>query len=121
MTPNPSATQKSQEEGELSLAWFHCNECHRSFQNHNRVQEANSSLSLIKSDLVFAFGSCGHTYCINCINAHETPDTGKFTCLICRNNVKYYKIEGNVIPKRLEMYIKPPIGLIEDGLTVMMV
>ena len=121
MAQNVPNISEEPDESELKLIWFHCNECHRSFQNHNRIQRVNSSLRLIKTDLVFAFSSCGHTFCINCINSNIANEEGKFICPRCRMSAKYYKIEGSVIPKKIEMYLKPPIDPIEDGLTVMMV
>lgn len=115
-----TAPEVDESEGS-NLAWFHCNECHRSFQNHNRVQSVNSSLRLLKSDLTFAFTSCGHVFCENCIRAHTDGAEQKFTCTVCRVHAHCYRLNGSVVPKKLEMYLQPPTTLIEDAVTVMMV
>lgn len=72
---------------DLNLAWLHCNECHRSFEHHNKLHvsrqptaEANTvgagqaPLRIVKSDLKFAFTSCGHFYCEQCLKLHSTSE-----------------------------------------------
>jgi septal ring factor EnvC (AmiA/AmiB activator) len=101
----------------LDLSWFHCNECRRSFDNHNRTQLVSGSIRLLKSDLVFAMTSCGHAYCDACIRAHF--ENGKFTCPRCRLIVHCYRLDTTAIPKKLEAFLKSPMGLLEEAMTVM--
>ena len=58
---------------ELSLSWLHCNECHRSFEHHNRLSVAEDGVRVLQSDLVFSFTSCGHFFCANCVQQHSIP------------------------------------------------
>lgn len=47
-------------------------------------------------------------------------EKGRFVCKVCNDASQRYKIEGR-IPKNLEMYIKPPVSMLEDAVSVMMV
>lgn len=109
----------------LAVSWLHCNDCHRAFENHNKLESSpDGRLLVTKSDLSFAFTSCGHFFCENCIEtAVESgggADGGRFVCKVCREAATRYKVEGRV-PKNLEIYIKPPVALLEDAVGVMMV
>lgn len=122
----------SKNPGELNLPWLHCNDCHRAFENHNRLESlSDGRLQVTKSDLGFSMTSCGHFYCDNCIDQSSksshiefnrvlfVAENGKFTCKVCKEPSNKYRVEGRV-PKNLEMYIKPPISMLEDSLNVMM-
>lgn len=102
---------------ELALTWLHCNECHRSFEHHNRLAEDGvEGLRLMRSDLIFSFSSCGHFFCDTCIQQHTIG--GKFICTICHHEATTYKIDHHV-PKSLQMYLKTPINHLEDSISVM--
>lgn len=107
----------SKQEG-LAIAWLHCNDCHRAFENHNRLETCpDGRLQVTKSDLSFSFTSCGHFFCQNCI---EQATNGQFMCKVCGEAGTRYKVEGRVA-KNLEQYIKPPMTLLEDAMGVMLV
>ena len=58
---------------EINIAWLHCNDCHRAFENHNRIELlSDGRLQVIKSDLGFSFTGCGHFFCDNCIQLAST-------------------------------------------------
>lgn len=41
-------------------------------------------------------------------------------CPLCKESAAEHVLDG-FIPRKLEMYMKPPIALMEDALSVMMV
>jgi len=43
--------------------------------------------------------------------------TGKLTCVICQTEATPFRID-NQVPKSLEIYLKPPISLLEDSISV---
>lgn len=124
----------------MGLSWLHCNACHRSFEHHNRVSCSGEEMRLLRSDLTFAFTSCGHFFCDNCIRQHSTallrmergavtrgmltrPSNAlavasNFVCSLCEGEAKTFAIESSV-PKSLEIYLKPPTSLLEDSIGVM--
>lgn len=103
----------------LTLSWLHCNDCHRSFENHNRLEsQSDGRLQIVKSDLLFSFTSCGHFFCENCVDG--STENGRFVCKCCNEASTRYKVEGR-IAKNLEMYIKPPVTMLEDAVGVMLV
>ena len=118
-----------------SLSWLHCNECHRGFEHHNRLHVTSTSndshsIRIIKSDLRFGFTNCGHFFCDNCFKLHSKCKSqhlisnlgasGSFVCPLCKEQAAQYYLD-NVVPKKLEMYMRPPINLLEDALSVMLV
>ena len=117
-----------------SLSWLHCNECHRGFEHHNRLHVTSTStdshsIRIIKSDLRFGFTSCGHFFCDNCFKLHSIYNqnvipclgaSGSFVCPFCKEQAAQYHLD-NFVPKKLEMYMRPPTGLLEDALSVMLV
>lgn len=135
--PSSSSTMTNDPETAKSLAWLHCNECHRGFEHHNRLHintptsgqpsESTHAFRIVKSDLRFGFTSCGHFFCEQCFKMHSKATRfhpvgagGQFVCPFCKEPAAEYRLDG-VVPKKLEMYMRPPIGLLEDALSVMMV
>ncbi len=129
-------------DGDTGLSWLHCNACHRSFEHHNRVSSSGDEMRLLRSDLTFAFTSCGHFFCDNCIRQHSMACrkqgvapaarqlhtltrlshvpavAANFVCSLCEGTAKTFAIESSV-PKSLEVYLRPPTNLLEDSLGVM--
>lgn len=105
-------------DGEDPLPWLHCNECSRSFDHHNRLDTMSKQLRIAKSDLLFHFTSCGHVYCENCVQ-QRLQSSPQFTCILCQSPASLYKLDG-CLPKRLEQYLKPATGLLEEAVGVML-
>lgn len=103
----------------LHIGWLHCNDCHRAFENHNKLDTLDGRLLVSKSDLGFSFTSCGHFFCDNCID-QAREGGGRFVCKVCNESSTLYKVDGK-IPKNLEVYIKPPVIMLEDAVDVMLV
>ena len=100
------------------LTWLHCNECHRSFEHHNRLSLAADCLRVMRSDLTFSFTACGHFFCETCIQQHTVG--GRLVCVICQGETEVFKVD-NQVPKALDMYLRPPIVQLEDSISVMTV
>lgn len=105
-------TTSSQENS--SLSWLHCNVCHRAFASYNQMRTVNDRLVLAHSSLRFFFSGCGHFFCENCIHERERE------CKICHEQTSMFRIDGTV-PEKVAMFLRPPVALLEDSLSVMMV
>ena len=46
--------------------------------------------------------------------------SGSFVCPFCKEQAAQYYLD-NFVPKKLEMYMRPPTSLLEDALSVMLV
>lgn len=112
---------------DLQLSWLHCNVCHRAFEGHNQLKQSGERIVLVQSDLYFYFTGCGHFFCENCIsselvqqrqsNTNVIPD---MKCRICGDRTQGFKLHST-IPEKVSMYLKQPISLLEDSLSIMIV
>lgn len=102
---------------ELKLAWLHCNVCHRSFDSYNTVRQSGTRIEIIRSEQLFFFTGCGHFFCLNCANNGQSSSS---FCRICSEKTSFFPIEG-LLPEKVSMYLRPPISLLEDSLSIMMV
>ncbi len=111
-------------EEDLQISWLHCNICHRAFEGHNKIKHSGETIILVQSDLYFYFTSCGHFFCENCLRDDLKGFNGsnkqQCTCRICGEQSHAFKIHST-IPDKVSMYLKPPICLLEDSLSIMMV
>lgn len=106
---------------DLQISWLHCNVCHRAFEGHNQVKLSGGRVVLVHSDLFFYFTGCGHFFCENCLkSARQSNSPGNERCRICGEETQAFKI-NSTIPEKVSMYLKPPISLLEDSLSIMMV
>lgn len=107
---------------DFQISWLHCNVCHRAFEGHNQVKLSGDRLILAHSDLYFYFTGCGHFFCENCLQEKAGPGRvqNSIRCKICGDQSQAFKIEST-IPDKVAMYMKPPISLLEDSLSIMMV
>lgn len=106
---------------DLQVSWLHCNICHRAFESHNQLKLANDRIVLVHSDLHFYFTGCGHFFCENCLNDGSFgSNINNLVCRICGEKSQGFKIHAT-IPEKVAMYLKPPISLLEDSLSIMMV
>lgn len=108
---------------DLQIAWLHCNICHRAFEGHNQVKITDDRVVLVSSDLLFYFTGCGHFFCENCLKLSDNRQnisTSNIVCKICGDPTQAFKI-NSTIPEKVSMYLKPPISLLEDSLSIMMV
>lgn len=109
---------------DLQISWLHCNICHRAFEGHNQVKQSGESLVLVHSDLYFYFTGCGHFFCENCLKEEFKGSSGnnkqQCRCRICGEQTQAFKIFSTISDK-VSMYLKPPINLLEDSLSIMMV
>lgn len=97
--------------------WLHCNECSRGFDHHNVLETyGRGQFRVAKSDLAFYVTSCGHVFCENCVSSQQSS---KFCCPPCNAPTSLYKLDG-VLPKKLESLLKPPTGLLEEAVSVML-
>lgn len=106
------------ENDELKLAWLHCNICHRAFDSYNSVRQSGTRIEILRSELLFFFTGCGHFFCTNCANNNNS--TNASFCRICNEKTGFFPIEG-FVPEKVSMYLRPPISLLEDSLSIMMV
>lgn len=105
---------------EFKLSWLHCNICHRAFEGHNQVKLSGDRIILVQSDLYFYFTGCGHFFCENCLKDDINRAINTVRCKICGEQSQAFKIHST-IPDKVSMYLKPPISLLEDSLSIMMV
>lgn len=106
---------------DLQISWLHCNVCHRAFEGHNQVKLSGDRVILVHSDLFFYFTGCGHFFCENCLKSdRQNSSSGNVRCRICGEQTQAFKI-NSTIPEKVSMYLKPPISLLEDSLSIMMV
>lgn len=110
---------------DFQISWLHCNICHRAFEGHNQVKLSGDRLILSHSDLYFYFTGCGHFFCENCLQQEKAGGggleriQGNIRCKICGDHTQAFKIQST-IPDKVAMYMKPPINLLEDSLSIMM-
>jgi hypothetical protein len=123
----------------FEVSWIHCNSCFRSFEHHSRlaiVQDQSGKqksehgdefqeyrLEALATETLFSITSCGHIFCDVCIQ-QQTVNM-KFICTVCADEgirdavtPEIMPIKG-AIPRSMELFLKPPIGLVEDALTAM--
>ena len=106
---------------DLQVSWLHCNICHRAFEGHNQVKLSGDHVVLVNSDLFFYFTGCGHFFCENCLKSERQGNlSGNIKCRICGDQTQAFKINFT-LPEKVSMYLKPPINLLEDSLSIMMV
>ena len=106
---------------ELQISWLHCNICHRAFEGHNQVKVSSDRIILVHSDLYFYFTGCGHFFCENCLKDEVTNRVNSTVrCKSCGEQIQAFKIHST-LPDKVSMYLKPPISLLEDSLSIMMV
>lgn len=106
---------------DFQISWLHCNICHRAFEGHNQVKLSEGRLILSHSDLHFYFTGCGHFFCENCLQENgQVRVQSSIRCKICGDQSQAFKIQST-IPDKVAMYMKPPISLLEDSLSIMMV
>lgn len=87
--------------------------------------ESSNPIFVLDSLVVDTFSvTIVSSFIVKC-NLNDTPfihlgASGSFVCPFCKEQAAQYHLD-NFVPKKLEMYMRPPTNLLEDALSVMLV